>query len=87
MALIYIPTLLRHLSEGKDRVVVPGRNVRQVIDALDAMYSGFKEQLVDDDAVHAEVAVVVDEEVVTRGLLEPVKEDSEVRFLPSVSGG
>lgn len=87
MATVYIPTLLRHLTDGIDQVQIPGQNIGQVIDGLDSIYPGFKQRLIDGDEIHAEIAVIIDEEVVDRDLLEVVHQDSEVHFVPSVSGG
>ncbi len=87
MATVYIPTLLRHLTDGIDQVQIPGQNIGQVIDGLDSLYPGFKKRLVDADEIHAEIAVIIDQEVVDRDLLEVVHQDSEVHFVPSVSGG
>ena len=87
MATVYIPTLLRHLTDGIDKVQIPGQNIGQVIDGLDSMYPGFKKRLIDGDEIHAEIAVIIDQEVVDRDLLEVVHQDSDVHFVPSVSGG
>ena len=36
MATVFIPSLLRDLTGGSDRVEVPGATVRQVVNALEA---------------------------------------------------
>jgi molybdopterin converting factor small subunit len=87
MATVYIPTLLRHLADGIDHVQIPGQNIGEVIDGLDSMYPGFKKRLIDGDEIHAEIAVVIDQEVMDRDLLEVVHQNSNVYFVPSVSGG
>ena len=87
MATVYIPTLLRHLTDGIDQIQISGQNIGQVIDGLDSRYPGFKKRLIDGDEIHAEIAVIIDEEVVDRDLLEVVHQDSDVHFVPSVSGG
>lgn len=87
MALVWIPPLLQRLAGGEERVIVPGRTLRQVVEGLEAAYPGFRERLCSGDEVRPEIAVVLDGEVCSRGLLEPVEEESEVHFVPAVSGG
>lgn len=87
MAVVYIPSLLRGLTDGKDRVTVPGLTLRQVINNLDAAYPGLKERLTSGEDLSPAISVAVDGEVVRVGLLQPLAEDSEVHFLPAISGG
>ncbi|MBN2391361.1 MAG: MoaD/ThiS family protein [Anaerolineae bacterium] len=93
MATVYIPSLMRDLTGGRDRADVQGRTVIQVIDALDATYPGVKARVCAD--VHSGngnrlapgVAVSVDGVIVRLGLRAPVKADSTIRFLPVIEGG
>ena len=87
MALVFIPSLMQELSSGEQRVDVQGNNVRQVIDNLDAVYPGFKDRLVEDGRVKPNISVAIDGEITPLGMLEKVREDSEVHFLPAISGG
>jgi len=87
MAVVYVPSLLRGLTEGKDRVSVSGLTLRQVINNLDAAYPGMKERLTSGDDLSPAISVAVDGEVVRVGLLQSLAEDSEVHFLPAISGG
>ncbi len=78
---------MQELSKGEQRVLVPGNNVRQVIDNLDSFYPGFKERLVDDGRIKPNISVAIDGEITPLGMIEKVEDDSEVHFLPAISGG
>ena len=78
---------MQELSNGEQRVNVQGNNVRQVIDNLDAVYPGFKERLIEDGRVKPNISVAIDGEITPLGMIEKVREDSEVHFLPAISGG
>jgi molybdopterin synthase sulfur carrier subunit len=78
---------MQELSSGEQRVNVQGNNIRQVIDNLDAVYPGFKDRLVEDGRVKPNISVAIDGEISPLGMIEKVGEDSEVHFLPAISGG
>ncbi len=84
---VWIPSLLRDLTGGRETVRVAGRTVRQVIDALEGLYPGLRDRLCRDDGLRPGIAVAVDTQLAPLGLLQPVRENSEVHFLPAVSGG
>jgi molybdopterin converting factor small subunit len=85
--LVGIPALLRDLTGGKETVRVPGGNVRQVLEALDALYPGIKARLCDGSGLRPGVAVAVNAQIAPLGLLQPVPPGGEVHFLPAISGG
>jgi molybdopterin converting factor small subunit len=87
MATVVIPAQLRRLTDGRDRVTASGRNVGQIIEDLERQYPGFREQLIEDGDVKPSIAVSIDGEMGTGGVLEPVRETSEVFFLPAIGGG
>jgi molybdopterin synthase sulfur carrier subunit len=87
MAMIIIPSLMRDLTGGESRVSVAGRTVAEIIDALDAAYPGVKVRLCDGDQLDPTIAVAVDGKIARLGLRAPVKDDSDIRFLPVVEGG
>jgi len=68
---------------------VAGRTVRQVIDNLERAFPGLKAELYDEeeDVVMPGMAVVVDGETSQLGLLQHVREDREINFLPALGGG
>lgn len=87
MPVVWIPSLLRDLTGGRETVTVPGATVRQVIEALDQSFPGIKQRLCDADGLKSGFAVAVGSAVARLGLAEPVPEGSEVHFVPSISGG
>ncbi|MGH7932605.1 MAG: MoaD/ThiS family protein [Candidatus Binataceae bacterium] len=87
MAIAVIPALLRKLTGGQDRVTAEGRNVGQIIADLERQFPGISEHLIDNGELKPSVAVSIDGEMGIGGLLDPVKETSEVFFLPALAGG
>jgi molybdopterin synthase sulfur carrier subunit len=89
MAEVWIPPKLQELTGGKQQVQVEGTSVRRLINNLEILHPGIKEFLVDDgeDDLVAGLAVIIDGEVSLLGMLEKVRENSEVHFLPAIGGG
>lgn len=87
MPTVFIPSLMRDLTNGQDRVVVSGSTVRQVIESLEESYPGLKDRLVEKNKIRGNISVAVDGEVTPLGMLEKVTDESEVYFLPAISGG
>ena len=87
MPVVWIPSLMRNLTGGKETVTVPGSTIGQVIEELEREFPGIKSRLCDAGGLRRGIAVAVDTQVGRLGLAEPVNEDSEVHFLPAVSGG
>jgi molybdopterin converting factor small subunit len=87
MPTVIIPALLRPLTNGQERVAVRGSTVRQVVEDLDRQFPGIKTHLVEDGELKSGIAVSIDGEMGVGGLLDPVKETSEVYFLPAIGGG
>jgi len=87
MAIVVIPSLLRKFTDGKDRVNASGRNVGQIVEDLERQFPGLRAQLLENGDIKPSIAVSVDGEMGTSGVLDPVKESSEVFFLPAIGGG
>ena len=89
MAEVWIPTNMQQLTNGRRQINVAGSSVRQIIANLDAAYPGTANTLLDAEGIgiSPELAVVVDNEIAGLGLLEPVSNNSEVHFIPAISGG
>jgi sulfur-carrier protein len=87
MATVVIPALLRKFTDGKDRVSAKGRNIGQLIDDLERQFPGLREHLIEEGEIKPSVAVSIDGDLSTAGILEPVRETSEVFFLPAIGGG
>ena len=87
MPRVFIPPALRPVTGGAETVDVDGRNVREVIDNLDARHPGIKARLCHADELQPGLAVAVDGSVSALGLWQCVEANSEVHFLPAVGGG
>ncbi len=59
----------------------------ELIDDLDRQFPGFRHYLVENGDLKPSIAVSIDGEVATGGLLEPISESSEVHFVPALGGG
>jgi sulfur-carrier protein len=87
MATLIVPALLRKYTGGLERVNAAGRNVREVIENAARDYPALREGLMEGDKLKPSIAVWVDGEAVVGGLISPVKETSEIHFLPAIGGG
>ena len=87
MPVVWIPSLLRELTGGRDTVTVPGATVRQVIEELERLHPGLRERLCEGGELRPGLAVVVDGQVARLGPRAPVGPESEVHFLPALGGG
>jgi molybdopterin synthase sulfur carrier subunit len=87
MATVWIPSLLRELTGNQETVAVRGSNVGEVINSLEQVYPGVKARLCDANGLRPGMAVVVDRELARFGLFQSVAENSEVHFMPAISGG
>ncbi|RMF84019.1 MAG: molybdopterin synthase sulfur carrier subunit [Nitrospinota bacterium] len=87
MAVVWIPALLRSLTRGTEKVTVAGTTLREVLDNLDRLYPGLKERLCEGGQVRPHITIVVDGEMGVEGLHHPIGEQSEIHFIPAISGG
>ena len=88
MPTIWIPPLLQKLTNGAKVVEIEGQSIREVVTALDLAFPGIKSHLCDrNDKIRVEIAVAVDSQIVTTGMRTQISTDSEVHFLPALSGG
>lgn len=87
MAVVFIPSLLRKLTGGASELRVSGATIRDVVDALEVSFPGIKERLVADDRLRPNIALVVDGVNSREGLRHALNDDSEVHFVPAMSGG
>ena len=60
MALIFVPSLMQSLTDGKQKVEIGGANIRQIIDNLDQQFPGFKDRVVEDGRVKPNISIDVD---------------------------
>ncbi|MBI4220327.1 MAG: MoaD/ThiS family protein [Chloroflexi bacterium] len=87
---VRIPTPLRRITGGQDKVSVDGQNLRSVIDALNKAHPGIKERLCDESGeLRHFVNVYLNGEDVRylQGLNTSTKTGDEVSIVPAVAGG
>ena len=90
MVTIHIPTAFRQFSAGRESVdvVLPGGgSLRRVIDLLEAECPGIKGLLMFEGGVHPSIAVFINDEQTSQGIIEHVPENAEIRLLPAMGGG
>jgi molybdopterin converting factor small subunit len=87
MAVVWVPALLRPLTGGQERVLAPGRTIGEVIDGMEKDYPGIRDRLVENGRLRPTIAVAVDGHVSSLKLRQKLNDNSEVHFIPAVSGG
>jgi molybdopterin synthase sulfur carrier subunit len=87
MPTVVIPALLRKFTEGLERVEVPARSIRELVRQLGERFPGIEEQLLVNGDIKPSIAVSIDGEIATGGVLDSLREDSEVHFIPALGGG
>jgi molybdopterin synthase sulfur carrier subunit len=87
---VRIPTPLRPLTKGAEQVAVSGRNVGEVIAALETSYPGIKARICDDKGqVRRFVNIFANDEDIRflQNLDTPVKDGDEISIVPAIAGG
>lgn len=87
---VRIPTPLRRLTDGQDKVDVAGDSLGGVIDAMNEQYPGIRERICDDQGqLRNFVNVYVNGEDVRflEGLETATTDGDEVSVVPAVAGG
>lgn len=87
---VRIPTPLRRLTNGQDKVDVDGDSLGGVIDAMNEQYPGIRERICDDQGqLRNFVNVYINGEDVRflQGLETATTDGDEVSVVPAVAGG
>ena len=87
---VRVPTILRTYTGGESEVSATGATLAEVIDDLDASYSGIKARILDDNgALRRFVNVYVGDEDVRflDELATPPPAGTKVSVIPAVAGG
>lgn len=87
MPTVVIPALLRKFTGGVERVEVPGKSIRELVRNLGERFPGIDRQLLDNGDIRPSIAVSIDGEIATGGVLDTVGDNSEVHFFPALGGG
>jgi len=84
---VWIPSLHRDLTGGVEKVTLEGDSVAAIVSALESRYPGIEERLCEDGHIRPYIAVSVNGEISQRGLRHRLTENSEIHFIPALSGG
>lgn len=87
MATVFIPAQLRELSGGIQSVELEAKNIRAVVQQLDAMFPGFKDRICTDGNISPSLQVSIDSVITSRGMIAKIQPHSEVHFIPAIGGG
>jgi molybdopterin converting factor small subunit len=87
---VKIPTQLRNLTDGAEKVDASGATLGEVIADIDARHPGLKDRLLDDSGkLRRFVNVYLDDEDVRflQGLETQLDEGARLSIIPAVAGG
>ena len=88
--LIRIPTPLRRVTNGQDKVEVEAGNLGEIIERMESDFPGFKERLVGEDGeLRYFVNIYLNGEDVRflQGMETTTKSGDELSIVPAVAGG
>lgn len=87
---VRIPTPLRRMTQGQDKVELQSASLTELVDQLEADYPGFKERLLDENGdLRYFVNIYLNGEDVRflDGLDTATAAGDEVSIVPAVAGG
>ncbi len=87
---VRVPTPLRRITNGQDKVAVEGSTLDEVISSLDAQFPGIRERICDDQGdIRNFVNIYVNGEDVRflDGLGTTTSAGDELSIVPAVAGG
>ena len=87
---VNIPTPLRKLTNNESEVSIEAGSVSDLVDALDAAYSGIAEKLLDEKGdIRRYVNVFVNDEDIRflDGMGTTLKDGDNVSIVPAIAGG
>ena len=87
MPVVWIPSLMRSLTDNQEQVTVEGETLRDLVENLETAHPGIKDRIIDEDRIKPGLAVSVNGEVTNDGLRTRLSESDEVHFVPAISGG
>lgn len=87
---VRIPTPLQKLTEGRGEVEIAAKNVKELLEALEAKHPGIKARLCDDSGrVRRFVNIYLNEEDIRflKQEATSLKDGDEVSIVPAIAGG
>ena len=84
---VYIPTPFRRATGNRERVEVRAKDVRSMLDELEAAHAGLKGLVrAESGELHRHVSIYVNSDAI-EGLSTPLKDGDEVAIIPALAGG
>ncbi len=87
MPVVWIPSLMRALTDNQDQICVDGETLREVVQNLEAKHPGIRGRVIEDDRIKPGLAVSINGEVTNDGLRARVTANDEIHFVAAISGG
>ena len=87
MPVVWIPSLMRSLTNNLEQIEVEGDSLRVVVENLDAKFPGIRDRVIEDDRIKPGLAVSINGEVTNEGLRTRIAETDEVHFVAAIGGG
>lgn len=87
---VRIPTPLRTVTKGADEVTAEGKNIKEIIENLEANYKGIRERICDNDGQIRRFInfYLNDEDIRFMGNQDtPVKDGDQISIVPAIAGG
>ncbi|HLF77696.1 MAG TPA: molybdopterin synthase sulfur carrier subunit [Dehalococcoidia bacterium] len=88
MVTVHIPMALRSYSGGRSEVDVEGNaSLRGVFERLEAACPGIREHILDEEGIMPGIAIFINDEQESEGLIQRVPENGTIHILPAMGGG
>ena len=89
MPTVLVPTAYRGPTRGEAEIDVEGATVRACVEAVEAQYPGFLEQVLDENGVaHRFVKLFINGDQIENDAVDtPVAADDRVEVLAAIAGG
>jgi molybdopterin converting factor small subunit len=87
---VRIPTILRTYTDGSSEVSAEGSTLTEVLDDLEANYTGIRARVLDEEGKlrrFVNVYVGNDDVRFLDGLESPTPEGTQISIIPAVAGG
>ena len=91
VASLKVPTAMRRITDGVDRIDVPAGLLTDALDILEERFPGIKTRVLDDVTgdIHPFVSIFLNDNDIMylRGLETEVKDGDEIVIVPAIAGG
>ena len=87
MAKVFVSYALRKYTGGNGQVDMQGATLGELIGNLETAFPGISDHLLQDGRLKPGLAAVCGHAATRQGLLQKLEDDTEVHFVPAVSGG